>query len=110
MLAAAVVEGRGRACSQRRRRGPASRESYLAKDEHWPRHERMPMAGLRSAGVAPAGFAARSVGGHLRSDEQESRLLMRDGAVLGAARDDEQVAGSEIDVAISHLDGDVALD
>jgi hypothetical protein len=35
---------------------------------------------------------------------------MRDGAVLGAARDDEQVAGSQIDVAISHLNGDAALD
>jgi hypothetical protein len=30
--------------------------------------------------------------------------------VLGAARDDEQVAGSQIDVAISHLNGDAALD
>ena len=70
----------------------------------------MPVARLRGASVTPVGFAARGVGGHLRPDEQESCLLMRDGAVLGAARDDEQVAWSEIDVAISHLDSDVALD
>jgi pyruvate/2-oxoglutarate dehydrogenase complex dihydrolipoamide acyltransferase (E2) component len=54
---------------------------------------------LRGAGVAPGGFAARGVGGHLGTDEQESRLLMGDRAMLGATRDDEQVAGAEIDPA-----------
>src|SRR6185437_12466464 len=65
---------------------------------------------LPGAGVAPVWFAARGVGGHLRPDEQESCCLVGDGAVLGAARDDEQVAGSQIDVAILHLDGDMTLD
>jgi hypothetical protein len=35
---------------------------------------------------------------------------MGDGVVLGTPRDDDQVAGSQIDVAILHLDGDMALD
>src|ERR1700728_3870501 len=67
-------------------------------------------ADLRSAGVARVGFATGSGGGHFRPHEQESGLLLSDGAVIGAARDDEQVAGPEIDVAISQLDRDAALD
>jgi hypothetical protein len=90
--------------------------TLLSVPPSWPRASTLVRARadadgrLRGAGVAPVGFAARGVGGHLRPDEQESCLFMRDGAVLGAARDDEQVAGSEIDVAISHLNGDAALD
>ena len=30
--------------------------------------------------------------------------------MLGAARDDEQLARAEFDVAVTHLDGEMALD
>ena len=65
---------------------------------------------LRRAGVAPVWFAARGIGGYLGSDEQESCFFADDGAVLGAARDDEQVAWTEFDVAVPHLDDELALD
>jgi cell division inhibitor SepF len=65
---------------------------------------------LRRAGVAPVWFAACGVGGYRGSDEQESRFLVGDGAVLSAARDDEQFAWSEFDAAVPHLDGETALD
>jgi cell division inhibitor SepF len=65
---------------------------------------------LRRAGVAPVWFAACGVGGYLGSDEQESGFFVGDGAVLGSARDDEQLPRAEFDVAVPHLDGEMALD